>query len=266
MKPGTLLLAAVAMAASAHAADWNDTSVGLRIGNQFAEPGIDKKIGKTILAFNHIDGDKLGTNLFVIDLLMSDSKDPSQGGGGNAQEWYGFYQRTFSMSALTGNKGGYGFAKDLSLVARVDFGTKNTEFAPRPRKLRLGVSAAMPVSAGFWDVGVQLYKETNHNGIVGKDVSFDLAPVLTSAWAIPAGPGTFGGFFDLVGQKGKDGFGGKTKAEVLARLTYLFDIGAKTGLKAGVGYEYWNNKFGNPASSVPGSKQSTAMLMAEYHF
>jgi len=262
----TALLAAAAAVIpfAAHAADWNDNSIGLRLGNQFAEPGIAQKIDKVILNFSHASGDKLGMNLFVIDMLASDSKDPAQGGGGGAQEWYGFYQRSFSLNALTDRKG-FGFARDLSLVARVDLGAKNTTFAPRPRKLRLGVSAALPVSDGFWDVGVQLYKETNHNGIVGRDVSFKVAPVLTTAWSIPLGPGKFGGFADIVGPKGRDGFGAKTRTEILARLTYLVDIG-QTGLKAGVGLEYWRNKFGNDDAVVPGSKATTPLLLAEYHF
>lgn len=82
---------------------------------------------------------------------------------------------------MTGYKSGYGYAKDLKLTARFDAGTKNTTFAPAPRKLRVGVAAALPVSAGFWDVGIQAYKESNHNGIVGKSVSFDVAPALVTA-------------------------------------------------------------------------------------
>lgn len=244
-----------------HAADWTDTTVGLRGSSRFVEPGIQPKVAKTIMNFTHVSGDKLGTNLFVIDLLASDSQDPAHGGGGGAQEWYGFLQRSFSLNALAGRKG-FGFAKDLSLVARFDAGAKNTTFAPRPRKLRLGIGAALPVSAGFWDVGVQAYKETNHNGIVGTDVTFDVAPVLTTAWAIPAGPGTFAGFADVIGEKGRDGFGAQTKTEVLARATYLIKLGG--GFEAGVGVEYWKNKFGNDASVVPGSRVTTPLLLAQF--
>jgi hypothetical protein len=65
------------------------------------------------------------------------------------------------------------------------------------------MSAAMPVTAGFWDVGLEVMKESNHNGIVGKDVSFSSAAVLTSAWSVAMGPGSFTGFLDIVGPKGK---------------------------------------------------------------
>ncbi|MFY8178511.1 MAG: hypothetical protein ACOVKR_03825, partial [Limnohabitans sp.] len=91
----------------------------------------------------------------------------------------------------------------------------------------------------------------------------------TSAWAIPMGAGTFGGFFDIVGPKGKDGFGAETKTETLLRATYLMDVnGPKSGLKAGVGVEYWNNKFGcnNTGSNVKNScKATTPLLLVEYH-
>lgn len=261
-------IAATLCVAGTHAADWSDNSVGLRIGNSFAEPGNTNKIGKAILNFTHVSGDRLGANYFNINMLASDSKDPAGGGGGGAQEFYGLYQRSFSIGALSGNKTGYGFAKDLLLVGRLDVGAKNDAFASRPRKLRLGVSVALPVSAGFFDVGASLYKETNHNGIVGKDVTFDPAAALSAAWSIPVGGvAVFGGFADVVGPKGKDGFGADTKTEILARTTLMFDVaGAKSGIKAGFGMEYWKNKYGNNAAIVPGAKQTTGLLLTEYHF
>jgi len=262
---GGLALATAALT-PAQAADWSDTSLGVRYSSQFAEPGISGDIAKVIYNLSYVSGDKYGMNLFVGDILTSDSKDPAAGGGGGAQEFYGFYQRSFSLSKLGTGGLKTGVTNDVSLVGRVDFGTKNTDFAPRPRKLRVGALANIAVPQGFWDVGVELYKETNHNGITGKDVSFDVTGVLTSAWAIPVGGvGTFGGFFDYVGKKGKDGFGGDTAAETLLRATFMFDVmGPKSGIKAGVGYEYWKNKFGNPAS-VPGSLAKSPLLLVEYH-
>jgi hypothetical protein len=269
MKTKISLIALAVLSLGAQAADWSDTSVGYRYASQQSEPGVSDSVSKNILSVTHVSGDKLGTNFFTIDLLKSGSNDPSASGPSGAQEWYGFYKRSFSLTALSGQPVTLGFAKDVSLTARVDAGAKNTAFAPSPFKVRLGASAAMPVSAGFWDVGVDLYKEKNHNGLVGKDVTFDTAVALTSAWAIPAGPGTFGGFIDIVGPKGKDGFGDKTKTEVLARGTYMFDVaGPKSGLKAGVGVEYWSNKFGcnNSTSFVKNScKATTPLLLVEYH-
>lgn len=263
------VFALVAVSLGAHSADWSDTSIGYRYAPGQSEPGVSDEVRKNILNFTHVSGDKLGTNFFTIDLLKSNSVDPSNGGAAGAQEWYGFYKRSFSLTQLSGTPTTFGFAKDISLTGRVDAGAKNTTFAPAPFKVRLGLSAAMPVSAGFWDVGIDVYKEKNHNGIMRKNVSFDTVPALTSAWAIPMGGGTFGGFLDVVAPKGKDGFGNETKTETLLRATYLFDVGGpKSQLKAGLGVEYWNNKFGcdNAKSTVRNScKATTPLLLVEYH-
>jgi hypothetical protein len=265
----TAIAAVLLATSSAFAADWSSNAVTYTYAPSQSEPGVSTKVAKNIMTFTSISGDKLGTNLFNIDLLKSDGSDLANNAGGGAQEWYGFYQRNFSLNALTGNKTGYGFAKDLNLTARADAGAKNTQFAPAPRKLQLGMSAAMPVSAGFWDIGVAAYKENNHNGNVGKSVSFDLAPALNSAWAIPmAGVGTFGGFASIVGPKGKDGFGEKTATETLIRATFMFDVmGPQSGLSAGAGVEYWNNKFGcDSAIAANGNKckATTPLLLVSY--
>ena len=265
----TAIAAVLLASSSAFAADWSSNSVTYAYVPHQSEPGVSDKVAKNILTFTSISGDKLGTNLFNIDLLKSNNADLANGGAQGAQEWYGFYQRNFSLNALTGNKTGYGIAKDLNLTARVDAGAKNTTFAPAPRKLQLGMSAAMPVSAGFWDIGVAAYKESNNNGIMNKAVSFDVAPALNSAWAIPmAGVGTFGGFASIVGPKGKDGFGEKTAMETLIRATFMFDVmGPKTGLSAGVGVEYWNNKFGCDSSIAANGnkcKATTPLVLVSY--
>lgn len=272
----TALVSLMLGCSAAMAADWSNNSLGYRYVPSGSEPGVSNKVTKNVFSFTHVSGDSAGSNFFTIDLLKSGSNDPANGGGAGAQEWYGFYQRNFSISAMTGNKTGYGYAKDLSLTARVDAGTKNTTFAPAPLKLQLGVAASMPVTAGFWDIGIAAYKETNHNGIafpgkVPNSVSFNVAPALTSAWAIPAGAGTFGGFVAIVGPKGKDGFGIQTKTETLARATYMFNVmGPKSPLTAGLGVEYWSNKFGcdngNPASAVVKNSctSTTPMLLVEY--
>lgn len=142
------------LATASQAADWSDTSAGVRYGSKFVEAGVGTDISKTIFNLTHVSGDKLGSNFFTVDVLKSNDKDPAAGGGGGAQEFYGFYQRSFSLAAMSGHEGGYGPLKDLALTARGDLGTKNTGFAPRPRKVRIGLSAALPLSSGFWDVGL----------------------------------------------------------------------------------------------------------------
>jgi nucleoside-specific outer membrane channel protein Tsx len=272
MKKNIALVLLAAMAAGAQAADWSSNTVGYRRALNVPEPSVAHEVDKNILSFTHVSGDKLGSNLFTIDLLKSAPNDPANGtGSGGAQEWYGFYQRGFSLTKLTGKQQGFGFFKDISLTARVDAGAKNTQFAPSPFKLRPGVSFDMPVSAGFWNVGVDLYKENNHTSFnTPHSVRFDTTWALGSAWSIPVTGGTFGGFVSVVGPKGKDGAGVETKTETWVRTTYMTPIGsAKSDLEAGVGLEYISNKFGCDNSLQTGTKKDSCtgyspLLLVQY--
>lgn len=267
-----IAIAAQLMACSAFAAeDQGFNSVSVRWGPSFTEPAIDSKIAKQIYNFTHAGHDALGRNLFSADLLVSDSRDPPSGGGGGAQEFYGFYQRTFSLSSLTGSHVAFGPVKDLSLYGRFDANTKNIDFAPRVRKYRLGLSADLPVAMGFWDVSLGLYKEHNHNGIVipvvkpaGVDVNFKTVPELMTAWLVPLGPlGAFEGYADYVPAKGKNGFGADTKAEAHLQATFMFNLGGpRAAWQAGVGLEYWNHKYGETGT---GTNQTTGLVLLRYN-
>jgi nucleoside-specific outer membrane channel protein Tsx len=275
MKYLTSLMSFAAIAAAlpgvARSADFSDTSLGYRYAYHESEPGVVGKINKNIFNLTHVSGDATGVNFFTVDLLMSHGPDFASGGTDGAQEIYGFYQRSFSLSKLTHRSGGFGFFKDIDMVGRFDFGTKNTTFGSRPRKLRVGIDAALPVPAGFWNIGLQAYKETNHNGFAGRDITFDTTAAATTVWSIPAfGVGSFGGFVDVIGPKGKDAFGVRTGTEVLARTTFMFDVfGPKSPWKVGAGVEYWKNKFGNRPANVsfaPDSTKATSVLfLVEYH-
>jgi len=259
--------------ASVQAADFSDNSVAISSGSNYSNPATNAgNINRTILTFTHFSVDKLGTNLFNVDLLNSASNEPAVGGGGGAQEIYGFYSRDWSLGKITGAK--YGDpVRDVSITTRFDFGTKNDAFGGRPLKLAVGPTVSFDVP-GFLNVGVYVVKETNHNGIVGKDVSFDMAPSFGAAWGIPISSAVeFKGFVNIVGPKGKDGFGADTATETLAQLKLMADTGAlaggkKNGFLIGVGVEYWNNKFGNSSSATAADtiKQSAPFLQAEYHF
>ena len=272
MKKKIALVALAAAAVGVQAADWSSNTVGYSRAMNVPEPGVSHKVDKNIFNFTHASGDKLGSNFFSIDLLQSASNDPANGtGSGGAQEWYGFYQRGFSLTKLTGKQQGFGYFKDISLTARVDAGAKNTQFAPAPFKLRPGVSFEMPVSAGFWNIGVDLYKENNHQSFVAPyDVKFDTTLALSSVWAVPVAGGTFGGFVSIVGPKGKDGFGEQTKTETWVRASYLTKVGsAKSDLEAGVGIEYISNKFGCNNSLQTGAYANsctgyTPLLLVQY--
>jgi len=267
------VLSAIA-AAPATAADWSDTSASWRYGTQFAEPAIDKDIKKNIFALTHVSGYKYGSNFFNVDFLLSDENDPAAGGKGGAQEVYAVYQNQLHLGKVTGADLSFGPVRDIAITTGFDASAKNTDFAARVRKFTFGPTLKFGVLDGWVDFSLMYYKETNHNGIVGKDVNFESTYRVAAAWGIPFNAGSLpislNGFFTYTGEKGKDGFGADTKPETLTDIFLMADVGALAGKKgtflAGIGYEYWQNKFGNDHEQVVGSTGKTPMVKAEVHF
>jgi hypothetical protein len=148
--------------------------------------------------------------------------------------------------------------------------------------LVLGPTFMGKMDKGFFNIGTFVSQESNHNDFYanGKDITFDAAPMLSASWNIPfqAGlPAKFQGFFNIVGEKGKDGNGKDTTTEYFSRSSLMWDVGTAMGLKnntvwAGVGYEYWHNKFGSAKQrNVAGDATYSTdvrslMYMAEWHF
>ena len=260
------------------AADWSDTFVGYRTSNQFQEPGIDGTLKKDILQLSHVSGWAYGSNFFNVDMLMSDKGDPSANGTSGANEVYVVYRTAMSLGKVSGKDLGFGPVRDLSFTAGFDFNSKNNAFASKKRFLVFGPTLNFKVSNGFFDLGLWGCHEQNYNGIVGKSVDFKTTFTLTAAWGLPFQVGRVGaefkGYANYIGAKGKDGFGVETKPETLANLSVLFDIspvfGTKKKVYAGLGYEYWNNKFGGQNSDAPApatNRRVTApMLQVQVHF
>ena len=279
MKTKTLLAAAVLGAASlsaataVQAADWSDNTISYWYGTHFAEPGIASPIAKSVAEFSHADGYKYGSNFLDIQTLFSDSKDPSNGGGSGATEVYAVYRHQLSLNKISGKDYKFGPIRDFGLSAGFDWNTKNTAFAPAKRMFVVGPTLNFDVP-GFWDMSLMYRSESNNNGIVGQHVTFNDTYYVETAWGIPfqfgSLPLTFKGFANFVPPKGKDGFGNETVSETLVHASLLADVGQLTvGKKgtvfAGVGYEYWKNKFGNSSAHAPGTRASTPFIDLEWH-
>lgn len=280
----TALLAAVGLATfalSGYAADFSENIIGFRTGNTFSEPATGNgNISKNIYSFTHISGDKLGKNLVVAEVLESTKNETANGGSGGATEFYGIYRRTFSFTKMTGSPVGFGPVKDVNLVGRIDFQTKNITFAPRSKKLITGLSFDFAVPKGFVESGIYLFNESNHYFVsrgpflppLTGDVNFKNTYMLDTTWLIPFNVGTpakWTGSLTYVGAKGKDGLGNNTKAETRLFTSVMFDVGTNTGFAVGVGLEAWRNKYGNNPATTPapsGTSQNTALLLAEYKF
>ncbi|MDQ3201627.1 MAG: hypothetical protein M3Q94_05590 [Pseudomonadota bacterium] len=263
-------------ATSLHAADWSDNSISYWYGTHFAEPGIDGPIAKHIIEFTHADGYIYGSNFFNVQVLFSDKDDPADNGDDGATEVYAIYRHQLSLSKISGQDFKWGPVRDWSLSGGIDWNTKNTAFAPAKRMIVIGPTINFDVT-GFWDFSVMYRAERNHNDLPfaqEHDIRFNDTYYLETAWEIPfqlaSAPLKFKGFANFIPPKGKDGFGNETVSETLLHASILVDVGVLTfGKKdtffAGVGYEYWKNKFGNNSANTPGTEANTTFVNLEWH-
>jgi hypothetical protein len=273
----------------ARALDWSDNSFHLWWGPTFREPGVVKAtdpnagqdIAKTVVAFTHASGDKWGGHFLNVDMLMSDYHDATAGLGAPTQgatEVYAVYRRALALGKISGSKAfTFPGVRDVAVDLGTDLSAKNTTFAPHVMKLFALVGPSFDVP-GFLNVQVGLVKEWNNNGLShgaagfghGGSVTFDVAFHAAASWGIHFGslPIELGGFANLTAPKGKDGFGGATKTEILLHPKLMWDFGSMLGSKGyelGVGYQYWKSKFGNDNSKVPGSDESSVFVEAAVH-
>jgi nucleoside-specific outer membrane channel protein Tsx len=277
-------LCALAIASAsipATAADWSDTSLGVRHGSDFREPYIADDISKTIVDLQHADGYKYGTNFFNVDLLMSDSHDPaSPGSSTGAQEAYVVYRHFLDAGKVLGRDFKAGPVRGWGLTGGFDWNTKNDAgYNSRKRMWVLGPTINFDVP-GFLDVGVQELWESNapYDDYTATGVPryhYKAHPMLASAWSLPLGalPFVFAGYADFIASKGHDEFGAQTAPETHIDAQVMWQAGALVGAKPGtwqlgLEYEYWKNKFGNdwhgPAGH--GAFAQTPMARAEVHF
>ncbi|MDD5295805.1 MAG: hypothetical protein PHU46_02730 [Rhodocyclaceae bacterium] len=275
-----MVLMAGALAASAQAADWSDTALGYRYGASFAEPFIPDEVTKHIVSLTHVGGDRYGSHFLNVDLLLSDGKDPDRvGSGTGAREIYLVYRYTLDLGKLADREFRFGPVRGLGLSAGLDLNSKaDAGYNSRKRMLVAGPTLMLDVP-GFLNLSLLALWESNapYNGYTQSATPryrYRTHPALDLAWAIPFGSGfSFEGYGDFIAAKGRNEFGGETAAETHLDMKLLYDLGSAVGarkhsLKAGIGYEWWKNKFGNDAAGPagPGAFARTPMVRAEYHF
>ena len=270
-----VLAALLASAASASAADWSDTYIGYRYGSSFAEPYEGNNISKNIVNLSNASGYSYGTNFFNVDMLLSDSKDPSAvGSTSGAQETYVVYRNTVDWSKLSGTPMKMGILRDVGATAGFDYNTKtDAGYNSKKRMLVAGPTLMFDVP-GFLNVSVLALWESNapYNGFTGVSTPryhYKVHPELDVAWAIPFTAGVpllFKGYGDIIASKGLDEFGNQTATETHIDMEVMYAI--NKSFNVGIEYEYWKNKFGNNASGAAGSGAfaKTPMVRAEYHF
>jgi nucleoside-specific outer membrane channel protein Tsx len=283
------LLAALATTAFAcQAADWSDTSIGWRYGTKFAEPFNPNDIKKNIFNLTHVSGYKYGTNFFNVDMLLSDSKDPSGvGSSEGAHEAYIVYRHTLDFEKVTGTPLKFGPVAGVGLTLGFDWNSKtDAGYNSKKRMLVAGPTLSFAVP-GFLNLGLYALWESNapcnnFNLVATPPTAacvarydYDVHPMLSAAWGIPIGSSgfSFEGFMNWIAAKGTDEFGGGTAPETNFDGQIMYDVGNATGLgkgkfKVGLEYQYWKNKFGNSHNGPAGrgAFAKTPMVRVEYHF
>jgi nucleoside-specific outer membrane channel protein Tsx len=273
-----LFAAALAITATqARAQGFSDTTIGVRDSLTVANPGGEKgsrNVNKVIFNVGNFDVWDYGSNFFNVDALLSNPNEPAYNSPGGSTEFYAVYRGQLSPDKIFGLNTKFGPFQAVNFEFGGDLESENTTFAPNKKLVIAGPNFHIDVPAGFLDIGVHVSKEWNHNGIVGKAVSFDATPEFEFVWLFPMSftglPMDFRGFMNVVMPKGKDGFGGNTYIEILARPQIQLDIGKMLFNKPHkpdlyFALELWEHKFGN-GSGLSGSEEVSPTFGIEVHF
>jgi hypothetical protein len=273
----------------------NDNSFSYAYAFGATDPFVTDHTAKNITSFTHFDAWAYGTNLFNIDLLKSDIKDPSNPCGLNGfpatgcegtTEIYGFFRSTLGFKELFGLRFG-NFLTNISFKAGADANSVNNANAAAKKDVVAGLqfNFALPYGITF-AVSPLYYHEKNHGSFIISDTSkvdyFTTYRVETSL-NVPIGPkGTpvsFTSLFAVNGPKGDCPAGecaatpAPTKAEVYTQQKLSLDVGQVAYNRPGlvsvwVAYVYWHDKFGIDHNLDPtgGSIESTALVGATARF
>ncbi|NRR30339.1 outer envelope protein [Oxalobacteraceae bacterium] len=280
--PQLFCVAFLGLTATAQAADWSDTSISYRTGNDYSEPFNPTDIKKNIFALTHVSGYKYGSNFFNADFLISDKNDPaSLNQTSGAQEAYVLYRHTLDIGKLRGADIKFGPIRGVGVTAGFDLNSKNdVGYNSRKRMLVVGPTLMWDVP-GHLNTSVLLLRESNApsgafapiSNVTGR-YTYKTHAMLAADWGIPLSQlVSFEGFANFIASKGKDEIGNDTGAETNIDMQVMLDVGALAGgpkntFRVGIEYQYWRNKFGNTAATTGNNGQTakTPMIRAEYHF
>lgn len=232
-------------------------------------------IARNALEYTHASFWALGSTFADVMVNQSNMVEPAAGGGVGATELYATLRSDVGLKEATGSAAfGNGPLRDVSIELGANLETKNSSYAPGERTLYFGPKFQFAMPKGYFNVGVHLRKEWNHEGVLGRSENYDPDFNIEPTWLLPFRVGNthlaYTGFADYNTQKGKDSFGSATAAEFLVRNYVAVDIGGLLLHKSRVldlncGFWYWHNEYGKPWSDA-GASQMTPMFGMTFHF
>jgi hypothetical protein len=262
--------------------EFQDTYLSVRGLWQDKQPGYSENTQEIAGNISYANGWTYGSNFVSLDLEDFSKPDYANSVTGNATsdsfELYAVFRSVLSGNKIShSNAFSFGPIRDIGLTVGGDIDTQNDQFASYKRFVILGPQFAFNLPKGFLNVTVGLSHEWNTDAYLpnGNSTNYNATYDIETAWAYPFNVGpiplNFTGFANVIGPKGKGATGDSYhRIEILLHPKLLVDVGSLIGyaprkIEAGIGYEYWHNKFGN-VPPLPGTEQNAVFFEAGYHF
>ena len=272
--------------------EWSDTYLNIRNYWGNTEPGFEGTVPELAGNISYANGWTYGSNFVSLDFENIGKPDGAvccqgaPGGKGTSAsfESYNVFRTTLSGNKISGTKNfAFGPVSDVGLELGGDVATQDDQLGIYKRYIIVGPQFSFALPKGFWTATIAVAHEWTTNSFqANNSVSFNTTYAIESAWLYPFNIGPvplrFEGFLDFIGPKGTGGSGGfYHNAEFLLHPKLMVDVGDLIGYApnkfvAGVGYEYWMNKFGTTPHGLAnqgtpgGSQQNAIFIEAGYHF
>lgn len=264
--------------------EFQDTYLSIRYLPEDKQPGYAKDINEVAGNISYANGWTYGSNFVSLDLENFSSKgDPANAVVGKANsdsfELYSVFRTTLSGNKIFGgNMFSFGPIRDIGLELGLDIDTQDDQFASYKKLVIVGPQFSINLPRGFWTITVGISKEWNTDAFVknGNGTNYNPTWEVETAWSYPFAVGplplNFTGFANFIGPKGTGATGDfYHRSEILLHPKLLVDVGELVGMpahkfEAGVGFEYWHNKFGSVPQALPGTEQKSIFVEAGYHF
>lgn len=222
--------------------------------------------GTAIATAQHASGWKYGDNFFFFDAINYGKTDADAALGSQRDyETYGELYVNFSLGKITGEDLSVGFIRDFGLLAGFNYTSEIDTLYYLP-----GVRLALDIPGfAFANLDVTAYIQDNSNkfGVVENDsymVDFNWAYPFTlgnTKWSLE-------GHIEYIDSSSQSIAGttvGKRESWVFAQPQLRLDIGNFWGTPdkvfAGIEYQYWHNKLGDPNTT-----DNTAQILLVWRF